>query len=213
MSRNLHFIAIFALGVAVCVPGHSQDSPSLGDLARKAQKDKATTPATAKVITNEDLPPGSGFGGSGSAPGMGRVVQPGNGSSRPGAAAQGPSSSEELGRMEGLLDQLASLDRTALANNVLQGSGTNFPGRDKWEQKLFAAKQLFVTQGRMILKKADQLQESAKTVQDVENPNDPRAKDLATKLQQLMQQAEQSSAAFQAVIAEGKDLAGQSAPH
>ena len=39
----------------------SATSPSLGDLARQAQKDKdKTKKPTAKVLTNDDLPSGSG---------------------------------------------------------------------------------------------------------------------------------------------------------
>lgn len=97
------------------------------------------------------------------------------------------------------------------AKNVLQGDDTDFPGRAKWEAELFAAKQAFVAQGRDIMKKANHLQASAKGVQDMQNPNDPRAKDLSNRLQQLMQEASSAGAAFQAVIAKGKDLAGQSA--
>ena len=44
--------------VGFCAPGHAQDTPSLGDLARQAQKEKAKDPPK-KVFTNDDLPPES----------------------------------------------------------------------------------------------------------------------------------------------------------
>jgi len=207
MARNLWLFAACALVLVFCLPGHGQDSPSLGDLARQAQKDKANANAQpmSKVITNDDIPSSTSFG---SGPGLGRVVQPGT----PGKPGTAVSPDEQLERMKSLLNELDSLDRATLAKNALQGSETDFPGRAKWEDKLFAAKQVFVSQGRDIMKRAGQLQESAKSVQDAKNPNDPRAKDLSNRLQQLVQQAVQTGAAFQAVVMEGKDLAGQSQP-
>ena len=76
MSRGLNLIAGCTLNLAVSVAGRGQDTPSLGDLARQAQKDKADKPA-AKVITDDDLPSNSGGGSStlGAAPG--RATQPG----------------------------------------------------------------------------------------------------------------------------------------
>ena len=219
MPRQLHLFAASAFALLFCLPGRSQDSPSLGDVARQAQaqkdkdKDKdKTSPPAKKVFTNDDFP-SSGSGSSGSAPGLGRVVQPGQPGTpgKPGAAAAPASASDQLERMESLLNQLDSLDRTTLAKNVLEGNDTDFPGRAKWVEELFTAKQVFVAQGRDIMKKANQLQASAKGVQDMQNPNDPRAKDLSNRLQQLMQEASRAGAAFQAVIAKGKDLAGQSA--
>jgi hypothetical protein len=204
MPRTLSFITACLLALVFCAPGHAQDSPSLGDLARQAQKDKAKDPAAKRVITNDDLP--SSSGSSGIVPGLGRVVQPGT----PGKPAPVASPPEELQRMESALNELDSLDGATLAKNILQGSGADFPGRSKWEEKLFAAKQAFVSQERALMKKADQVEASAKGIQDAENPNDPRARDLANRLQQLVQQSAQLSAAFQTVITEGKELAGQS---
>ena len=44
MARNLNLIAACALALVTCAPARAQDSPatspSLGDLARQAQKDK-----------------------------------------------------------------------------------------------------------------------------------------------------------------------------
>jgi hypothetical protein len=202
---RLNLYASCALALLFSFQVRAQDSPSLGDLARQAQKDKANAPAAKKVLTNDDLP--SASGSSAYAPGLGRVMQPGP-SGKSGAAA---SASDQLERMGAALNELDTQDSAMLAKNVLQGSDADFPGRKQWEQKLFAAKQVFVAQGRALMKKANQLEVSAKGVQDAQNQNDPRARDLATRLQQLVQESVQTSAAFQAVIAEGKDLAGQSA--
>jgi len=208
MPRSLHLIAACALALAFCLPGHGQDSPSLGDLARQAQKDKGNARAK-KVFTNDDFSSSPVFGSPQRSPGLQDIVQPGD-PGKPGTAA---SPSDQLERMGSLLKQLDSLDRATLAKNVLQGADTDFPGRSSWEEQLFAAKQVFVAQGRDVMKKANQLEASAKGVQDMQNPNDLRAKDLNNRLQQLMQEAVRAGAAFQAVVAEGKDLASQSSSH
>ena len=202
MPRNLSLIAACALALFFCSPGRAQDSPSLGDLARQAQKDKANKPP-AKVITNDDMP--SRSGGIGSAPGggSGRVVQPG----AAGNSGEIQSPGEGLERLQASVDHLDSLDRATLATDVLEGNSSDFPGRAKWEEKLFAAKQTFVSQTRVILQKARQLTASSESIKDAEDPNDSRVKTLAAKLDQLVQQAQQSSAAFQAVVTEGKNLA------
>jgi len=209
MPRSLHLFAVSVLALIFCFPAHGQDTPSLGDVAKQAQKDKSNAPAK-KVFTNDDFASSSGLGSSGpvvgSTGGAGRVVQPG----APGQPSTPASVSDELGRMEAMLNGLDSLDRATLAKNVLQGADTDFPGRAKWEEKLFAAKQVFVANGRDIMKRANQLQASAKAVQDIKNPN---AKDLGNQLEQLVQEATRSGAIFEAVITEGKNLASQSTPH
>ena len=65
MPRSLSLIAACALALVICASARPQvspaTSPSLGELARQAKKDKdkANKPA-AKVITNEDMASGSG---------------------------------------------------------------------------------------------------------------------------------------------------------
>ena len=120
---------------------------------------------------------------------------------------------DQLQRMQSVLDQLDTLDRATLAKSVLQGVDNDFPGRSQWEEKLFTTKQDFVAQGRGLMKKAQQLEASARNVPDIQNPNDPRAQNLSNQLQQLVQEGAGISKAFQAVAMEGRDLAGQSAPH
>jgi hypothetical protein len=208
MARSLSLIAACALALLVCAPGRGQDTPSLGDLARQAQKDKANKPS-AKVITNDDVSSGSGGISSALGSGSARSAQPGA-AGKP-DAVQSPE--EGLDKLQSMLDQLDTLDRATLVSNVLEGNTSNFPGRAKWEEKLFAAKQTFVAQSRDILQKARQLQAAAEGMKDVQDPNDPRAKILTARLQPLIQESQQASAAFQAVIAEGKDLAALADSH
>jgi hypothetical protein len=208
MPRSLSLIAACALTLAFSAPGRGQDSPSLCDVARQAQKDKANKPP-AKVITNDDMASSSGGIASTPAGGSGRVVQPGSASNP--SSIQSPAQGLEM--LQSALDHLDSLDRATLATDVLEGNDNNFPGRAKWEEKLFAAKQTFVSQTRALLQKARQLTTSAEGIKDAEDPNDPRVKNLGSKLDQLVQQAQQNSAAFQSVVSEGKGLAAQPAAH
>jgi len=208
MFRNLSLIAAGALALVVCLPVRGQDSPSLGDLARQAQKDKTTKPAV-KVFTNDDMPSGS----AGSAPAAvseSAKVAP---TAPAGAPDKAASPTEGFEKLQSLLDQLASMDRTTLANFVLEGHDANFRGRATWEEKLFAAKEQFVSNGRILAEKARQIQAATQAIKDVQDPNDPRVKNVAAALQQLGQANQQNSAAFQAVIAEGLELAGLPAPH
>ncbi|MGD0906603.1 MAG: hypothetical protein ABSA96_03410 [Candidatus Acidiferrales bacterium] len=210
MSRSSNLVAVGALILLFCASGRGQDSPSLGDLARQAQKDKGKSekPA-AKVITNDDLPSRPSFGFPAAGAGSGKVVQPGSG----GTPETVSTPAEGLQKIQTTLDQVDSLDKSSLATTVLDGNNSNFPGRAKWEEKLFAAKQAFVSQGRVLLQKARQLEASAQGMKDIQDPNDPRVKSFSAQLEQLVQENQQNSAAFQAVITEGKELATQSAAH
>jgi hypothetical protein len=206
MPRSLSLIAACALALVFSSSGRGQDSPSLGDLARQAQKDKANKPS-AKVITNDDMPSSSDGLSPALGGGLGRVVQPGS-TGNPGGI-QSPE--EGLQKLQASVDHLDSLDRTTLAKDVLEGNDSDFPGRAKWEEKLFAAKQTFVSQTRVVLQKATQLTASAQGIKDAEDPEDLRVKNLGAKLQQLVEETQRNSAAFQAVVMEGKDLAAHPA--
>jgi hypothetical protein len=215
MSRSLRFVAMCALALVFCVPGHGQDSPSLGDLARQAQKDKEKSNKPAgKVLTNDDLSSNTAGDPSALGAGLGRIAQPGV-AGKPGATASpaAMSPSEQLEKLESILSVVDSLDRATLVRNVLQGSDTDFPGRDKWEERLFAAKQTYVTEGRALLEKAKQIKVLSESLQGVKDTNDPRVKDLGSRLQQFIQDGTRIGASFQAVMLEGKDLAGQAASH
>jgi len=211
------------MALALCAGARGQDSganapaPSLGDIARKAQKDKASQSAaagkpTAKVLTNDDLPSGSG----GIASSLGDLGQGSAGSAGKAgfnAPVSAASLSEQLGKLEAMLDGVEALDRATLVKNVLQGNDADFPGRAKWEQRLLAARQSFVSQGRAQIAKLKQMEASAESLKGVQDPNDPRIKEMGVQLQELVRSATQTGAAFQAVMMEGRDLAGLSTSH
>lgn len=213
MPRIFKLIGACALALVICASGRAQDSspsssPSLGDIARQAQKDKAGKP-TAKVITNDDVTSGSGS-----------ISSPlGTGASRGASASTAPSGNAGdtrgadagLAKLQAAVDHLNSLDRAGLAAEVLQGNEANFPGRAQWETKMFAAKQAFVSQLHGLIQQAAQIEASAQTLKGIQDPNDPRVKTLNTRLQQMMAATIQDTAAFQAVAEEGKDLAAQTA--
>src|ERR1700730_942561 len=101
MPRFLNLIAACALALVFGVTGRGQDSPSLGDVARQAQKDKAKK-APAKVITNDDTPSSCVGRASSLGGGTGRVVQPGS-AGNPGEI-QSPE--EGLQRLQGAVEHL-----------------------------------------------------------------------------------------------------------
>jgi hypothetical protein len=220
MPRSLNLIAACVLALVLCSPGRGQDSHPLGDVARQSQKDKdKDNKPPVKVITNEDMSPVSD--GISSALGTG----PKRGADKHGVDTHdgdrhdfdrhdGDHSAEQgLERLQSMLNQIAAMDRDTLARNVLGGNTSKFPGREKWEDRLFAAKQTFVSQSLDALQKAKQVQESSEGIKGTPDTNDPRVKTIVAELQQILQQTQQANASFQAVIEEGKGLADKNGKH
>jgi hypothetical protein len=219
MMRNLTLIAACAVALATLAPAHAQDSPSssspsLGDLARQAQKDKdrdKANKATAKVFTNDNLPsnPAGASGGLGGGLSQIGQVPAGNNS------GEALTPAEKLAKTEILLNYLESLDRATLVHNALNGNDVDFPGRAKWEDRFVAAKQVYVSQGREMIQKAREIVASAESLKAAapQDPNDPRVKEMGVKLQSLIRDAIKSDSGFQAVMMEGRDLAAQAARH
>src|SRR6266566_646326 len=173
------------------------------------------------ILLTNDSTRASSSGGVALAPGLAGTLElltsPSTGEvsnskvpAKPGASATPP---DELARVESLVNKIDSMDRATLMKAVLEGVDFNFPGRSQWEQKMYAAKLAYVSQGRDLIQKAKQLSASAQSLQGNKNPDDPRVKDLTNKLKELVQNGTRADAAFQAVILEGRDLAGQSSPH
>jgi hypothetical protein len=221
MARSLSLIVACALAMVTFASAHAQDSapssPSLGDLARQAQKDKdrtrnedSATKAAAKVFTNDDLSSSPAGVSAGPGGGSGQATQLPAGS-KPAAAALTPS--EKIAKLEAFLDQVESLDRATLVQTALQGRDTDFPGRAKWEERLFAAKLTYVEQARDVIQKARQIVGSADSIKGIQDQNDPRVKDMNARLQVLIREAVQTDAAFQAVMMEGRDLAAPAGAH
>jgi hypothetical protein len=210
MARNFILIASCALALATCASVRAQDSqsssPSLGDLARQAQKDKDKDKASkpsAKVLTNDDLPSGSTGGAMAIGGGFGQLaLQPAG--SKPGAD---PSPAEKLNMLEAFLSQVDSMDHATLVRSVLNGKDTDFPGRAKWEDRLVAAKEAYVKQSRELIQTARQILAGADGLKCAQDPNDPRVKEMSAKLQNLVRDAVRTDSALQAVIIEGRDLA------
>jgi len=194
-------IILAALVSAYSTPGRSQDSQSLGDLARQARSQKGAS-QSKRVITNDDLP-------SASAASVLGLENPGDAASiaKPGADTSALAS---VARWESVVKKVESMDRATLLRVALQGSNPDFPGHGNWEQRLFTAKQTYVSQGLDLTQRARQLLELAQALQNAQaKTDDPRVKDLSANLKELVRDAVRSDAAFQAVILEGRDLAHQ----
>jgi hypothetical protein len=216
MARNSILIAACALALITFASARAQDSspstPSLGDLARQAQKDKdkdkGSKPA-AKVLTNDDLPASSSgaFAALGGGFGPAAELPPGG---KPGAES---SPAERLAMMEAALNRLESMDRPTLIRAALNGKDVDFQGRAAWENRLVTTKETYVTQARELVQKAREIAASADDMKGGRDPNDPRIKDLSAKLQALVRDAVRADSAMQAVMIEGRDLAAQPAAH
>jgi hypothetical protein len=211
MLNSSRLLAALSLTLALffSFPAQAQDSPSLGDLAKQAQrdkdKDKAAKPA-AKVFTNDDMPSSSG----GAMGAFGGGIAP---------AAQGPaganlSPAEKLAQLEKIVGAVESLDKATLVRTALkEKSGVDFPGRAAWEQRLLSARDTYVVQVRSVLQKAREIVASADSLKGTKDPNDPRVKEVNARLQDLIRDAVQTDAGMQAVIMEGRDLASQPSAH
>lgn len=184
MPRSLTLIAACLLALVVCSPGRSQDSH--GDTARESQKDREGRPP-AKVFTNEDMHPVSeGISAAlGAGPTRDADKQDSEGHDVDNHSGN-RSGNESLEKLQEMLDPLASMDRTTLVQSALQGQDADFPGRAKWEELLFAAKQTYVAQARDVIQKARQIVASADSLKGIQDQNDPRVKDMNARLQVLI---------------------------
>jgi len=203
MPRRLTLLAGLLMLAGFCTSAWSQDSPSLGDLARQLRKDK-TNSSSAKVITNDDMGPSSQSGPIG----LGAPI--------PGKPGTIESEQSELDKMEAKVRQLDSTDCAALVKTILKGQETPFPARHAWEEKLCASKQTYVRQGLEVIDRSRQLLSTAKFLQDSAGgkalpPDDPRVKDFIAKWKQVIEYANRADATFMAVAMEGPDLSKQSA--
>jgi hypothetical protein len=218
MARSPILIVACALALVACSSARAQDSqpssPSLGDLARQAQKDKDKDKANktaAKVLTNDDLPSGSSGDPSALGPGFDQLsMQPQPAGSKTGA---NPLPAEKLANLEAFIAQVESMDRATLVRSVMKGNDADFPGRAKWEDRLVAAKETYVVQFRELIQKAKQIVADSDSLKGTQDPNDPRVKEMGARLQNLIRDAVQTNAALQAVVIEGRDLAAQPAAH
>ena len=208
MLRKMSFLAGLLWVLIPSAPAWSQDQPSLGDVARQARKDKEKNKAqAAKVITDDTLLSSKGLSGLalgdlGSAPG----------SDQGGAMARALAGLEQA---EGALNKLGPMDRATLAKAALLENDVDFPNRRSWEDRLYAAKEQYVSHGRELFREMRQIladAQSLKASQDGQkklSPDDPRAQQMLRRIQEIMEDAVRTDRAYQSVVVEGWDLAKQ----
>jgi hypothetical protein len=211
MSRKLLFIALLA--AVPFAPLRAQDpdqQQSLGDIARQARKakeDQAKSSAAAKAVITEDSLPSRRAIGSASSVTADK--------SHATAADKFAEASADFDDAERSLNELEPLDRAELAKVALPGQSADFPGRQAWEDKLFAAKQNYISHGRTLLTEARQLLDEIKSLSAAEKTPESKSKmqDLTLRMRQVMQDSLQTEANFQAILVEGQKLANQAGSH
>jgi hypothetical protein len=211
--RKMTFLASFLSLLISTTPSRAQeqpaqDQPSLADVARQARKDKEKNNATTKkVITDDTLPSSKGLSGAGLGD-LGSSQSSDSGS----ATARGLAKLEQA---EAALDKLAPLDRVTLAKAALLDNDVDFPGRRNWEDKLYVAKEDYVSHGRELFQEMRQILKEIQSLKSSEggtgklSPDDPRAQQMMRRIQDLVQDAVRTDRAYQAVVVEGWDLAKQ----
>jgi hypothetical protein len=188
-------------------PSQPQAQPSLGDVARQARKDKEKNAAKSKtVITDDTLPSNNGLSGAGLAD-LSSSSSSGGGGSMASALAKVDEAEAELKQMDGL-------DRTSLAKVVLLDNDVNFPNRRAWEDKLFAAKQRYVSHERELIIELKQMMAQVEAWKNAQggkklDPSDPRAQQLKSRITEIIQDALRTEQDYRAVVMEGWDLAKQ----
>jgi hypothetical protein len=208
MFRKINFLISLVLLLIPSLPALAQDQPSLGDVARQARKDKeknATKPKT--VITDDTLPSSKGL--SGLALGDLGSSQASGGGSKIGQAMA------RVDEAEASLKQLDALDRATLAKAVLLDNDVDFPNRRNWEDKLYAAKERYVSHERELITELKQIATQVQSSQASDggqtklDPNNPRAQQMRQRLQEIVQDALRTEQDYRAVVMEGWDLAKQ----
>src|SRR5690242_3454092 len=153
MLRPIRVVASLLWLAIPIAPGYAQDQsqdpaqpqprPSLADVARQARKDKEKNAAKPKtVITDENMPSGRGLTG------LAGDLDGSPGGVDGGAMAKALA---KVAEAEAGLRKLESLDRATLAKAILLDNDVDFPNRRGWEEKLFAAKEHYVShEGELI---------------------------------------------------------------
>lgn len=208
MLQKVTSVAALACVLMSSAPAHAQDPPSLGDVARQARKNKEKNATQGKkVITDEDLPSSKASGGLSD---LGSSQSSGDGS----AVSKG---SAALDQLTANLNKLEPMDRSTLAKLVLLDKDVDFPDRRNWEDKLYSAKERYVSHGRELVREMRHILEEADSLAAAQggkgklNPDDPRAQEILRKVQELIQDAVRTDAAYQAVVMEGWDRAKHAA--
>jgi len=209
MFRKMTFLGALIWLVIPLTPAlaQDQDQPSLGDVARAARKDKEKNNAKPKtVITDDTLPSSKGLSGL-SIGALGRSQSAGGRN----ALAQAMARVDEA---EAALKQMDALDRATLAKAVLLDNDVDFPNRRNWEDKLFVAKERYVSHERELIAELKQIVAQVQSMQSSQgkqklNSQDPQAQQMLRRLQEIIQDAVRTEQVYRAVVMEGWDLAKQ----
>ena len=184
-------------------PAQPQPQPSLADVARQARKDKeknSTKPN--RVITDENMPSSKGL----------TALAGDLGGSQSGADSGGMAKAlAKVAEAEAGLRQMASLDRATLAKGVLLDNDVDFPNRRAWEDKLYAAKEHYVSHEGQLITEMKQIVAQVQSLQGQGklDPKDPRAQQMKARLAEIVQDAIRTEQDYRAVVMEGWDLAKQ----
>ena len=184
-------------------PAQPQPQPSLADVARQARKEKEKNASKAKtVITDESMPSSKGLTGL-----AGDISGP-QGGVDSGAMAKAFAKVEEA---EAGLRKLESLDRATLAKALLLDNDVDFPNRRAWEDKLYDAKEHYVSREGQLIAELKQILAQVQAWQSQGKPDarDPRAQQMKTRLVEIVQDAVRTEQDYRAVVMEGWDLAKQ----
>ena len=212
MLRPMGVLASLLWLAVIATPGHAQDQsqdpaqpqpqPSLADVARQARKDKeknATKPKT--VITDESMPSSKGVTGLSD-------LGSSQGGVDSGAMAKALAKVEEA---EAGLRKLESLDRATLAKALLLDNDVDFPNRRVWEDRLYAAKERYVSREGQLIAELKQIVGQIQSLQSQGklDPKDPRTQQMKSRLVEIVQDAVRTEQDYRAVVMEGWDLAKQ----
>src|SRR5690242_3454656 len=211
MLRPIGVVASLLWLAVLATPGHPQDQsqdpaqpqPSLADVARQARKDREKNAAKPKtVITDENMPSSKGLTG------LAGDLGGSQGGVDSGAMAKALAKVQEA---EAGLRQLESLDRTTLAKAILLDNDVDFPNRRGWEDKLYAAKEHYVSHEGELIAELKQIvgQVQSWQSQGKLDPKDPRAQQMKSRLVEIVQDAVRTEQDYRAIVMEGWDLAKQ----
>jgi len=184
-------------------PAQPQPQPSLADVARQARKDREKNAATPKaVITDENMPSSKGLTG------LAGDLGSSQGGVDSGAMAKALA---KVAEAEEGLRKLESLDRATLAKALLLDNDVDFPNRRAWEDKLYAAKEHYVSREGELIVELKQIVSQMQALQSQSklDPKDPRAQQMKSRLMEIVQDAVRTEQDYRAVVMEGWDLAKQ----
>ena len=209
--RLVILVALESMAITgVQVQAQEQQQPqSLAEVARQTRKAKEerekNSGAPKFVVTDDTL-------GSSKTGGALNFVNPTNGTVPTSEALT--KAAGMLDRADRLLNLLAPMDKTTLAQFALEGRDVDFPERSDWENKLYAAKQYYVSHGRDLVRET---REFVANIQELKasgaREGDPRLQDLGHRALQLMQDGSRTDADFETVVLQGQDMAKQASNH